>query len=145
MKRTIIISILSGFIFVFNLMAALPQPASYDHYNIPKIAFDGGRANFTWDWVGPEGGTFWRVVVDPQNSDLAFALSEGGDLWRTVDGNSWLVVPNFMYQHPNFALYTSQNHALIAIDSLIYNTTDGGNNWTQNTQSFIDILSLIHI
>jgi len=30
----------------------------------------------------------FRIIVDPSNNNLGFSISDGGDLWRTIDGNS---------------------------------------------------------
>jgi photosystem II stability/assembly factor-like uncharacterized protein len=97
------------------------------------------RANFTWDWEGPEAGIVWRLGIDPSNSNLALAATDGGHLWRTIDGNSWILIPEFRYSNPRVVLYTAPDTALaMKKDSLFY-TPDGGNNWYPTSTQFFDI------
>lgn len=93
------------------------------------------RAEFTWDWVGPEGGELFKVAVDPQNQNLAFAISSL-DLWRTTDGTNWSLVNEFRYREIVGGSAVSLNRALFAIEDSLYLTTDGGNSWNLITYDF---------
>jgi len=79
---------LISFSSVLSIFAGFPKIHHYDDYDVPNTWFHQGRANFTWNWVGPEGGIMFRIIVDPSNNNLGFSISDGGDLWRTIDGNS---------------------------------------------------------
>lgn len=140
MKKYLFVFILV--FFVSNTVAGFPKIPFYNNYDIPGSSFNQWRSDFTWDWIGPEGGIMWRVIIDPVNSNLGFAISDGGDLWRTVDGNTWLLVPDFLYRHPSCALYTSPDTAIVTVWNFLYNTVNGGDNWTENPQNFINIRGL---
>ncbi len=104
-----------------------------------RINQSGNRADFTWDWEGPEAGIIWRVGIDPANNNLAHATSDGGHLWRTVDGTSWILVQDFRYSNPNIVLYTAPDTALAVRNDSLFYTPDGGNNWYPSSTSFFDI------
>lgn len=93
------------------------------------------RIEFTWDWVGPEGGELFKVAVDPQNQNLAFAVSSL-DLWRTTDGTNWSLVNEFRYREIIGGSVVSLNRALFATEDSLYLTTDGGNSWNLISYDF---------
>ncbi|TET17928.1 MAG: hypothetical protein E3J78_07030, partial [Candidatus Cloacimonadota bacterium] len=119
--------------------AGFPKIASPQRYNILVHSFTEGRTDFTWDWVGPEAGIMWRIGIDPANNNLALATSDGGHLWRTVDGTSWILVQDFRYSNPNIVLYTAPDTALVVRNDSLFYTPDGGNNWYPSSTSFFDI------
>lgn len=94
---------------------------------------------FIWDWVGPEGGELYNIIVDPQNQNLAFTFSNF-DLWRTTDGTSWSVIPQFQYRNLGSGTFISINRALVATEDSLYLTTDGGNNWGLINYNFGDYI-----
>jgi hypothetical protein len=138
MKRFLIcvVFLTLTFSFVSAFLPSLPPSARIETYS---TSYNQKRADFTWDWVGPETGVLWRVAVDPSNSNLAFAISDGGHLWRTVDGTSWILVSDFQYDSPNDVLYTAPNTALVVCRDTLFYTLDGGNNWFNSPYSFQDI------
>jgi photosystem II stability/assembly factor-like uncharacterized protein len=93
------------------------------------------RAEFTWDWVGPEGGELFKVAVDPQNQNLAFAISNF-DLWRTTNGTNWSLIDQFKYREIVGGAAVSLNRALFATEDSLYLTTDGGNSWNPVNYDF---------
>ena len=93
------------------------------------------RAEFTWDWVGPEGGELLKIAVDPQNQNLAFAISNF-DLWRTTDGTNWSLIDQFKYREIVGGSAVSLNRALFATEDSLYLTIDGGNSWNLITYDF---------
>jgi len=128
MRKILFTFVLLSFLAPFSILAGFPNIPHYSNYEVPHTWFCQDRANFTWNWVGPEGGSFNRIIVDPQNNNLALSLSEGGDLWRTIDGNSWIVVPDFMYRNPMCALFTAPDTAIVTVWDTLYNTVNGGDN-----------------
>jgi photosystem II stability/assembly factor-like uncharacterized protein len=92
--------------------------AAYEQDKISNptgFASRNGMENFTsnistgsWSFVGPTNyGTVWgglpgngrvdRVVFDPYNSNIIYAGTPGGGLWKTTDGGStWTALSNFM-------------------------------------------------
>ncbi|TES91662.1 MAG: hypothetical protein E3J87_07310, partial [Candidatus Cloacimonadota bacterium] len=51
--------------FVSNTVAGFPKIPFYNNYDIPGFSFNQWRSDFTWNWIGPEGGIMWRVIIDP--------------------------------------------------------------------------------
>ncbi len=97
------------------------------------------RADFTWDWEGPEAGITWKIGVDPANDDLALAVSEGSSLWRTVDGSSWILISDFRYSTYRIVLYAAPDTALAVRNDTLFFTQDGGNNWYPSPTPFNSI------
>src|SRR5436190_21815094 len=57
----------------------------------PAIVAQGSLYGGIDDWtnVGPEGGSFWQLAVDPQNSGIIYGLT-GAGLFKSKDGGgSW--------------------------------------------------------
>lgn len=142
MKRVLILFFLVTLLSAFSIYAGFPDISFDNDFQIPNKWFPKDRADFTWNWVGPEGGIIRRVIVDPSNNNLGFAISDGGDLWRTVDGNSWLLVPDFLYRGPSCALYSAPDTAIVCVWSTLYNTVNGGDTWTENSQTFNSVQGL---
>ena len=120
------------------LIAVSINPATPDLTFNPDVNFN--NSFFTWEWVGPEGGKLYHIIVDPQNQNLAFGFSIS-DLWRTTDGNNWTVIPQFKYREPQFGSFISLNRALVALFDSLYLTTDGGNNWSVVNYDFGDYIT----
>ncbi|MFC1513914.1 FlgD immunoglobulin-like domain containing protein [candidate division KSB1 bacterium] len=66
----------------------IPQDKFYRAYEFSKISLDKGEkglnTNDTWETTGPmnRGGRTNALVVDPNNSNIVYAGSASGGLWR---------------------------------------------------------------
>jgi photosystem II stability/assembly factor-like uncharacterized protein len=139
MKRLFLLIAVAFLSLAAFSVAKFPSIPLKPHHPDFHLSQSGNRADFTWDWEGPEAGIVWNVAIDPSNNNLAFATSDGGHLWRTVDGASWILVQDFRYSSPRHVLYTAPDTALaVRGDSLFY-TPDGGNNWYPSSAPFSDI------
>jgi len=98
-----------------------------------KAPSHGGRG--TWEFMGPEGGTFAVCAVDPADPNIATIMASGGSVYNTTDGGaSW----NFMSSTPHYAYDAAAGHGAIYIlgynpDTFTYDisfTNDNGATWT---------------
>lgn len=72
-----------------------------DHYNTSQIyafTFEGGVLKSSdygvnWELTYQTSDYAWKVIMDPNDSRIMYALANGGELYRTLDG--WTTAENF--------------------------------------------------
>lgn len=125
-------------------MGVFIPPASDEN-----TAFYPASASTVWEEVGPKrisvtsswnpgNGRITAIAVDPDNTNLIFAGTPEGGIWKSTDGgNSWSTVTD---QMPNLKIYsiaihpTNKNIIYAGTNGGgIYSSTDQGESWTQNT------------
>jgi photosystem II stability/assembly factor-like uncharacterized protein len=96
-----------------------------------------------WTNVGPEGGSYWQVVIDPQDPCIIYATTsaglfkskDGGASWDNAGLNGFGVYGLVMDpQQPNI-LYAAATNSRIDEDTIgnnIFKSTDGGASWNES-------------
>lgn len=87
-----------------------------------------------WQPVGPEGGSSRALVADPRDPDVVFAGTDGGGVFKSVDGGrSWRpssrgLTDTFIY---SLAVDPDDPDTLYAGTWLsgVFKSTDGGGSW----------------
>ena len=105
-------------------------------------------ASLNWTELGPNniGGRIRSIVINPHNSQIIFAGSVSGGVWKSTDGgNSWKPVKDQMENlavcsmaidpvHPD-TIWAGTGEGFFNYDAIrgegIFRTTDGGNTWVQ--------------
>ncbi len=111
---------------------------------------DGGA---TWNSINPGSPYVSLVVIDPNNSNVIYAVTDG--LYKSSDaGGSWSAVGNILYFYPSsLVIDPSNSQTLYAIYNDCYTTTvyksaDGGATWIKsdgNGSTFFDGASALAI
>ena len=81
------------------------------------------NSKFTWNNVGPEGGYFVNVAVDPQDSNMA--ILKGVMLWITRDGTTWQVLREEGLD--SYVTFTGYHHLLIGVRDTLYRSSNDAN------------------
>ncbi|MGV6830375.1 MAG: WD40/YVTN/BNR-like repeat-containing protein [bacterium] len=111
-----------------------------------------GISSSHWSSIGPGniGGRIRTIFIHPGNSNIIFAGSVGGGIWKSSDGgNSWSAVNDFMGNITvtsiaadprttgnvnTTVLYTSTGEGFYNGDALrgygVFKSTDGGTTWS---------------
>jgi hypothetical protein len=106
------------------------------------VAVAAPAAAQTWTAVGPQGGEFPRVFVNPSQPATLFAMPGGdaGGLFKSTNsGDSWLAITSNMSAgscdiHVNdLAIHPTQPNTIYAATEAlgVCKSTDGGTTWTQ--------------
>jgi photosystem II stability/assembly factor-like uncharacterized protein len=125
-------------------------PLAFDHHN-PNIVFarltgrdglfrsaDGGA---TWSIAnsGLENNSVSGVVIDPRNSDVIYADTNGSLFKSMNSGASWsaigdLFCPQFLVIDPNNSqiLYAASSYGCDDYCSTVFKSTDGGVSWARS-------------
>ncbi len=111
-----------------------PQPESTQKTYLPIISKYKPPSPVQSYSIGPEGGTFTAVVVDPKDSSIIYLGTYGAGVFKSSDGgNSWTQKINGLANPLIQSLAISpQNSAILyagTYNSGIYKSTDGGNSW----------------
>ena len=111
-----------------------PQPESTHKVYLPIISKYEPPLPVQSYSIGPEGGTFTAVVVDPKDSSIIYLGTYGAGVYKSSDGgNSWTQKINGLANPLIQSLAISpQNSAILyagTYNSGIYKSTDGGNSW----------------
>ncbi|MFT5233047.1 MAG: hypothetical protein ACI9UQ_001076 [Candidatus Krumholzibacteriia bacterium] len=130
--------------------------AAIDHSKtMPQVAvdsFDKDGGVWNWDWLGPGniGGRVRSILVHPTNTNILWAGSAGGGVWKTTDGgSSWYPLQNFLPSMEISAMAMDANNPDIiyaatgeglrsgaAPSAGIYKSTNGGGTWQVLSGSF---------
>lgn len=106
---------------------------------------DGGQ---TWslvlDWsLNPERCT-WRIIIDPNYSDIIYAAGTHG-IYKSIDGGDhWNLIADLKMTTDLIIRKDSSNYLLAGVGGLggdsfgIYKSADGGTNWDKITNSYSD-------
>ena len=91
-----------------------------------------------WTPIGPPGGTVFSLARDPFNSNVLFAGTYFGGLYRSDNGGAmWSHVAAPFSERPVFAIAFDRANTGTAyvgtFEGGIYKTTDGGQNWEKIT------------
>jgi hypothetical protein len=113
------------------------SPPSIPNVELRKAGANGSLYAGVSDWtnVGPEGGSFWQLVVDPQNPDIIYATTgaglfksqNGGANWDNSGLNGFAVYALMIDpQQPNI-LYAAATNSRLEEDTLVnvFKSTDG--------------------
>jgi photosystem II stability/assembly factor-like uncharacterized protein len=111
-----------------------PQPGSTHKTYLPIISKYKPPSPVQSYSIGPEGGTFTAVVVDPKDSSIIYLGTYGAGVYKSSDGGtSWTQKINGLANPLIQSLAISpQNSAILyagTYNSGIYKSTDGGNSW----------------
>ncbi|HOF25572.1 MAG TPA: hypothetical protein PK982_04870, partial [Anaerolineaceae bacterium] len=111
-----------------------PQPESTHKVYLPIISKYKPPLPVQSYSIGPEGGTFTAVVVDPKDSSIIYLGTYGAGVYKSSDGGtSWTQKINGLANPLIQSLAISpQNSAILyagTYNSGIYKSTDGGNSW----------------
>ncbi len=94
------------------------------------------QANGPWTSNGPDGRSIRAVVVDPASNSTVYAGSEGGGVFKSLDGGvTWRAInngdlPSLFVR--DLILDPSDGSMLYAgTSSGVAKSTDGGNNWVR--------------
>ena len=109
-----------------------------------------------WTSIGPQpintysqlnAGRIWALGVDPGNTAVAYAGTDGGGVWKTTNGGTtWapltdqqasLGITSLALDPSNSAVIYAGTGGSAAIAAGILKSTDGGNTWTQITGPFL--------
>ena len=107
-----------------------------------------GVSSTSWTWLGPGniGGRVRSLVIDPTNTNVMFAGSVGGGIFKTTDGGaSWAPVDDFManlavstiVMQPGLpsTMYAGTGEGFYNSDGIrgagVFKSTDGGTTWSQ--------------
>jgi photosystem II stability/assembly factor-like uncharacterized protein len=111
-------------------------------------ASSAGIASGAWTWLGPGniGGRIRSLVIHPTNTDMMWAGSVSGGIWKTTNGGAkWEIITDFMAnmavaslaidpQNPDI-LYAGTGEGFYNGDGIqgagIFKSIDGGVTWTQ--------------
>jgi len=109
---------------IFSLISTLTSPLS------------GAPA---WRRGGPEGGDIKTIAVDPTNSDIVYAGTNGG-VWRSTDaGGHWSLV------NKNLTVYSVRRLAVDPVEPStlyaatydgVFRSTNSGASWESSDQSY---------
>ena len=84
----------------------------------------------------PTQTNIYAIAIAPSNTDILYAFSEGGGVFKTVDhGMSWTLISlNESFTSGQDIKVHPQNPDIVylATGNNVYKTTDGGSNWTLN-------------
>jgi len=113
-----------------------PQPESTHKVYLPIISKVKPPSPVQSYSIGPEGGTFTAVVVDPKDSSIIYVGTYGAGVYKSSDGGtSWTQKINGLANPLIQSLAISpQNSAILyagTYNSGIYKSTDGGNSWAE--------------
>ncbi len=106
----------------------------------------GGISRGAWSWIGPGniGGRTRSLAVNPSNTNIIYAGTVGGGIWKTVNGGtSWTPVNDFLANlavstiifrpgDPN-TMFAGTGEGFYNTDGLqgagIFRSNDGGATW----------------
>ena len=100
---------------------AFPKPESL---NIKTHIPNNGK--YTWNVTGPEGGYIGRVMVDPQDANLAIAI--GFNAWITRDGTNWQLLK--VNTINSFGTFTGTHRLLYYNNDTLFYSSDGAFTFT---------------
>ena len=101
--------------------------------------------NNVWTSLGPEGGSFQALAIDPQNSSTVYAVAGGGIFkssdgtanWRRVypaatsDGTAAYPASVLAIDPQNTnTLYVGTGGGPTTMDGSVFKSTDGGASWS---------------
>jgi len=87
-----------------------------------------------WNSTGLPGYPVDLYVLNTDTMFMADDQSTVGGLWRTIDGGtSWNKLVNFGSGNPSAVYFFNKNIGFIVRNSDTYKSTDGGFNWTFNS------------
>jgi len=131
-------------------IAAINHSKMMPQIAVDGLAKDGGVWN--WDWLGPGniGGRVRAILVHPTDTDILWAGSAGGGVWKTTDGgSSWYPLQNFlpsmeisaMAMDPNDPdiIYAATGEGMntgSAPSAGIFKSINGGGTWQQLANSY---------
>ncbi len=105
---------------------------------------DGGTTwSYTLDWSQHSYRTFWKIIVNPENSETIYASGTHGIYKSNDAGNSWFKIlnkkmVNDLVMHPNIPSILIAGIGGIGGDDYgIFITKDAGDNWTKITDGDI--------
>ncbi|GEM_PF-2072595 len=104
-----------------------------------KETFISANSKFTWTNVGPEGGYFRKVIVSPQDSNLA--ILQGILIWITRDGTNWEILRDGGMD--SYITFTGYHRLLLGIRDTLYYSSDGANTFSPIRTGHIRAMSLI--
>jgi photosystem II stability/assembly factor-like uncharacterized protein len=113
-----------------------PQPESTHEIYLPIIARYKPPLPVQSYSIGPEGGTFTAVVVDPKDSSIIYVGTYGAGVFKSLDGGiSWTQKINGLANGLIQSLAIDpQNSAILYAGTYangIYKSTNGGTNWAE--------------
>ena len=116
--------------------------------NSDVSASAAGISSGSWQWLGPGniGGRVRSIVINPSNTDILWAASVSGGIWKSTDaGVSWQILDDFMANmavstllidptNPDI-LYAGTGEGFYNGDGLqgngVFKTINGGITWNQ--------------
>ena len=95
-----------------------------------------------WTNIGPEGGNYWQVVVDPENPGTMYATTsaglfkseDGGASWDSSGLNGFAVYALVIDPQQPDTLYAAATNSRPDEDTIvnIFKSTDGGASWNES-------------
>lgn len=95
------------------------------------------NAESTWQSIGPFGGNCFAVAVDPSDSQILYAGTWGGGIFKSVNGGAgWTPASNGGLSNAyifSITIDPATPKTLYAATNgdWIFKSTDGGDSWTQ--------------
>ena len=113
-----------------------PQPESTHKVYLPILSKVKPASPVQAYSIGPEGGTFTAVAVDPQNSMIVYIGTYGAGVYKSIDGgNTWTQkingLANTFIQSLTIDPHHPANLYAGTYNSGIYKSVDGGESWAE--------------
>ena len=95
-----------------------------------------------WTSVGPEGGSYWQILIDPQSPGIFYATTsaglfrskDGGASWNNVGLNGFAVYGLTIDPQQPDTLFAAATNSRPDEDTIvnIFKSTDGGVSWKES-------------
>ena len=94
-------------------------------------------------WIGPYGGTFVSLAIDPVNPQIVYAGSYGSGVYKSLDGGeTWSLTSQGMANLYVYSLAIDPSNSSIIYAGTyrgkIYKSTNGGQSWSWSSSGIQD-------